>query len=512
MNFIAEPKLQSVAPSSVALRQQVESLEQEIFSITEAFELALTVVNDLVFAKRGKHLSETEILIIKGALNDREYEEIANHSGYSFNYIQRTVAPRLWDILSETIGDGERVGKKKLWYFLEQVNKKYHIQSAPHERQRPSVSDLTPIVTGQLPDVSSFYGRIQELTNLKELISKQRCISILGVAGIGKSALVARLIEEVSVKKQPRFDSLIWKTVTHVSLIQDLVAELIELTHPLESDLDFPQYTQAMISALIKQLRLRRCLLVLDGFDSLFKEGSFQQKLEYGVFFNRLIEEDHESCLLLTGRTWPDELDNLIAEKRPLHFFKIEGLDVDAAMQFLSGKGLTDKEKCNQLIKTYRGNPSELEAVVNRIDYFFGGSTKIFFENPTTLVSSKFEAMLNQMFGNLLTSAQRQILIYIAGEIVLNHQFTSFTKLLTDIKQGQVEPISTLELIKALEKLERLSLVESIKDTATKEISFTLQPVIKKYITTDPLGLVHTSDASQKLAIAQKAVAKPIAS
>jgi hypothetical protein len=62
--------------------------------------------------------------------------------------------------------------------------------------------------------------------------------------------------------------------------------------------------------------------------------------------------------------------------------------------------------------------------------------------------------------------------------------------------------VSTLELIKALENLEKQSLIESNKNPVTKEISFTLQPVIKKYILTDPQGLVRVSDALPNLAVA----------
>ncbi|AUB43155.1 Cdc6-related protein, AAA superfamily ATPase (plasmid) [Nostoc flagelliforme CCNUN1] len=77
-----------------------------------------------------------------------------------------------------------------------------------------------------------------------------------------------------------------------------------------------------------------------------------------------------------------------------------------------------------------------------------------------------------------------------------------FVKLLTNINQRDKTSLSTSELVKALEKLERLSLLESIKHPITKEITFTLQPVIKKYILTDPQGFVHTSDTLPTLAIA----------
>jgi hypothetical protein len=123
-----------------------------------------------------------------------------------------------------------------------------------------------------------------------------------------------------------------------------------------------------------------------------------------------------------------------------------------------------------------------------------------FFENQTTFVSSELEAMLDKMFSQVLSEIQRQIMIYLADEIASNSQSISFVKLLTNINQKQKASLSTSELVKALEKLERLSLLESIKHPITKEISFTLQPVIKKYILTDPQGLVHTLDALPTLA------------
>ncbi|MBD2249454.1 hypothetical protein [Nostoc sp. FACHB-888] len=138
---------------------------------TADFEAALLVVDNLVFAKRGKHLSEAEIIVLKGAWDDDDYEEVAQNSPYSLNYLQRRIAPPLWDLLSETIGSGERVGKKKLRrILLEQVTKKYPIQSVPIEKQRPSGNELVRVTGSYLPDISSFYGRTKELTHLKQLV------------------------------------------------------------------------------------------------------------------------------------------------------------------------------------------------------------------------------------------------------------------------------------------------------------------------------------------------------
>ncbi len=495
--FSTESQFQAPTPSSLNQTEQVS--QKVLFTVKVTFELALTVVNDLVFAKKGRYLSEIEILVMRGAWNDDDYEEIASNSSYSPNYLKGGIGSRLWDMLSETIGNGKRVGKKNLRDFLEQVTEEYYGQSAKGE-QNFLLKDLIQVRGGQPPDVSSFYGRTKELTLLKELIVKQRCISLVGIAGIGKTALAAKLLSEISAESQHRFDCLIWKSVAHAPLLHDLVTELLDIIEPKASS-RLPKYTQAMITVLLKQMQSRRCLIVLDESEALFQTNDLERGLDYRLFFRRLVEEQHQSCLLLTSRVLLDELNDLILAKRPLQFLRIEGLHEDAAIQFLFEKGLTDKERCHQLIQTYRGNPSELEAVVERINHFFSGSTKVFFQDPTTLVSSKLEAMLNHFFGHVLTEIERNILIYIAEEIVSNTNI-SFTKLLSDIRQIQKASVSTLELIKALENLERQSLVESSKDPVTKEISFTLQPVIKKYILTDPQGLVRVSHALPNLAIA----------
>lgn len=502
MDFGDLRELKVSVPSFLSIITTEEEPPEQRFSETMTFEEALVAVNDLVFAQLGRHLSEAEIVVMKGAWNSREFVEIAENSPYSVNYLQRRLAPQLWDLLSKIIGDGQRVGKRKLRYFLEQVAKKYPAQSASNPGQVPLDTGFMQEIKGQPPNISTFYGRIQELAHLKELIVKQRCVSLVGVAGIGKSALAAKLLAELSTESQPRFDCLIWKSVTHAPRVQDLVADLIELIDPLEPSSNLPEDTQAMISVLVKQLQSRNCLLVLDETDVLFHRNKLEQRLEYKVLFRRLLEEQHQSCLLLTNRIFSEEFGILMKAKRPIEYLRIEGLDSKAAMQLLSANGLTDKEECQKLIHTYRGNPLELQTLVEKIHHYFAGSTEKFFRKYTTFVSSEFQAMLDEMFGEILSETQRRIMIYLAEKINLNLKPVSFEQLLSDTSKSQETPISTSEVIKALEQLERQSLIESSKDPVTKEISFTLQPVIKKYITTDPQGLVHTSDILPTLAFA----------
>lgn len=493
MDFTAEIEEVEQSTDSSARGKQTY-FAQDVFPVSQDYQRALVVVNDLVFAKRGKYLSELELFIIRGALNHREYHEIAHYCKYTHNYIQRTVAPPLWKLLTEVLGtteSGESVGKLNLYYFLDQLNKKYYISSASISGNKPDLQNSVNII-GQIPATSFFCGRKRELALLQQLLDKQQSISILGVAGIGKSTLVAKLIQQVQ-----GFEQIIWKTFNHTPLLQDVVTELLELVSSNEIK-KIPEYPQALISLLIKYLQSRRCLLVLDGIEYLFSRNNFFQKVEYATFLRRLIEEEHQSCLILTSRIWPDELDDIIIANKPTYCFRLEGLDVKAAKKFLIHKGFKYTDKIDQLIQTYYGNPSELEAAVNRIYHFFGNQEK-FFENPTTFISSRLEAMLNDLFGGNLSNLQKKIIIFITENTILGNQVT-FSMLVKCLEIDKA--VSTLEIIKGLEKLERLSLIESTKDPFTKEINFSIQPVIKKYITTDPMGLVHSFNDSSQITIA----------
>ncbi|BAB78313.1 NB-ARC domain-containing protein (plasmid) [Anabaena sp. FACHB-709] len=499
MDFTAESTPPSTAFTSNASHEQ--KVLGQVFSVTVTFDEALAVIDELVLANRRKCLSEAEILVIKGAWHNEEYEEIAHSSDYTLNYLQRRVAPPLWDLFSKLLGNGEKIGKKNLRYFLEQVTKKYLAQDVISKEQTSVTNNLVRVVGTWLPDVSNFYGRTKELALLKELIFKQRCILLVGIAGIGKTALAAKLVAEISSESQPKFDYLIWKSVAHAPLLQDLVAEIIELIQPLEQQLSLPKDTHTMITYLIKQLQSHRCLIILDTLEALFHKNNLQQRLEYRLFFRRLAEEQNQSCIILNSRTFPDVIESLIASELPVSFLRIEGLEVDAALKILSINGFTDTEECNELVKTYRGNPSELKAVVNRIHHFFSSSTEKFFESPTTLVSDQFQEMLNQIFSQqLLSKIQKRIMIYLAEKLTLSLSSVSFAELLVDMNNKEENPVSTSELIRGLEGLEKQSLIETIKDPLTKEISFSLQPVIRKYIMTDPLGLVHSLQTSSPIA------------
>lgn len=107
-------------------------------------------------------------------------------------------------------------------------------------------------------------------------------------------------------------------------------------------------------------------------------------------------------------------------------------------------------------------------------------------------MGQQLQSMLNHQFrqAGILNDLQKSIMMYLAEETSEDLTSIPFPKILENIKNKFIDA-STSEVIIALEILEQRSLIEVYKQTRKQEISYSLQPVIRKYILVDPLGLVY---------------------
>ena len=257
-------------------------------------------------------LSQVQELVFREAWRDKPYSEIATTAGYDAEYI-KAVGFKLWQLLSKVLA--QKVTKNNFKFILRRC---LQLQSANNDRpsmleqEQPSVlAAVSPVKLpsqyqnwGTAMDVSVFYGRTQELETLENWIVSDRCrlVALLGMVGIGKTALSIKLAQQI----QANFEYIIWRSVRNAPPIESFLNELIEYLAN-QQDLHLPATIDNKLSILMHLLQQHRCLIVLDNFESLLQSGNSLRTYRtgyeaYGQLLKQVGEESHQSCVLLTSR------------------------------------------------------------------------------------------------------------------------------------------------------------------------------------------------------------------
>ncbi len=324
-------------------------------------------------------------------------------------------------------------------------------------------------------DTSHFTGREVEVAELSQWILQERCrlVTLLGMGGIGKSTLASLLGSRLT----PHFEVVLWRSVRDAPSCEELVAHCITFfseTPPAS----FPSSLEQRINQLVARLQASRCLLVLDNLESLLvsgdPEGNYLPGYEgYGRLIQRLAESAHQSCVLLTSREKPREIEPLEGVRSPVRSLRLVGVDEHAAHELLSDKELRGTPAAwGRLVDSYAGNPLTLKIMAQAISDLFGGDLDRFLQEGE-LIFNGIRPVLRQQVGRL-TPLEHQLLTWLA---VLREWTT-----LDTLAQVLHPRVLRAQLLEALEALRRRSLVER-----GQQASFSLQSVVMEYLT-DELG------------------------
>src|SRR5262249_24228464 len=151
-----------------------------------------------------------------------------------------------------------------------------------------------------------FFGREREVSLLAEWVIGESChlIGLLGLGGIGKSALAIHLMRQM----EENFDVVIWRSLRDSPTCEALIDDCLQVLAPgLPAQL---AGLEQCFNLLLTYLRDQRMLIVLDNLESLLEEGVESGRLragyeEYARFFHLVGESAHQSCLLFTSREKP---------------------------------------------------------------------------------------------------------------------------------------------------------------------------------------------------------------
>jgi WD40 repeat protein/DNA-binding SARP family transcriptional activator len=406
----------------------------------------------------------------------------------------RIAAQQIYDqcttILQTELGIEPSAATQKLWKTLQEkgdirskakTENQELVTPAPSEQPVTSASplSLSPKTTtqtdwGEAPDITRFYGRSEELKTLMQWIDQDQCrlVSILGMGGIGKTALAVKLAQQLverekgaSTSPHPPFDFVIWRSLRNAPPLKTLLTELVPI-------LSRQQAIEANLTQLIKWLRHARCLIIFDNVESILQEGEragcYCPDCEaYGELFRTIGEASHQSCLILTSREKPAEIGMLEGMELKVRSLLLGGT-VEATETLIKIAGLIgSNEEIHQLCQRYSYNPLALKLVASSIQELFDGEIRLFLEQDTSIFSN-VRRLLDQQFQRL--SPLEQTIMY---WLAINREGETISELMEDI----IPKVSMNQLLGSLESLRWRSLIEK---QASK---YTQQPVVMEYVT-----------------------------
>ncbi|HEX2913802.1 MAG TPA: NB-ARC domain-containing protein [Chloroflexia bacterium] len=322
---------------------------------------------------------------------------------------------------------------------------------------------------GDATEALPFYGREDELAALKKVVAadRVRLLTLPGIGGAGKTTLATRLAEEA----RDEFEFVIWRSLRNAPPLDTILESWLQLLDR-SGEAAIPDSLEKRFELLLEYLRKRRCLLILDNLESILGEGAaYRSGYEaYGELFSRIGESGHRSCLLLTSREKPADLDFMESRYPAVRSFPVQGLALDAACRILEDYRLTGPEKAFiELARRYGGNPLALKLIAGTIAELFGGEIEAFLsEGP--FIFGGVSKLLDQQFERLSALEQRLLYWLAAGR-----EFTGLARL----QAAMGATIPRKNLLEALKALHGRSLIERNAGGA----AFSLQAVVMEYVT-----------------------------
>jgi hypothetical protein len=429
---------------------------------------ALALLDPLLQAQSLRDIQEQ---VFRHSWEGCSYPKMAERIGYDTGYI-RDVGYELWRQLTQVLG--EPVTKNNLQAVLRRQRDRSPQLAVPEVTQTsPPDRDC---YWGEQIDVSSIIGRENELQQLEKWLGgdsdvnslEPRCrlISIVGMGGMGKTSLAAKLTQKLAADRM--FDRIIWQSLRNAPPLDKILFQLIAfLSHQQQTE---PADTvDAQISQLMAYLRTNRCLIVFDNFESVLADGGYRDGYAgYSELLRRIATEHHASCLILTSREKPKTLIHLEGESGAVCTLDLLGLS-DCEVEAI---GTANSCHANvsidwhQLQQSYSGNPLAIKIAATTIRDLFDGSVSAFLEQGVILCNG-IEALLGQQF-NRLSQIEQQVLYWLA----IGREAVSISQLLADfIPRGMKS-----QILGALQSLNRQSLIEKSSSC------FTLQPVVMEYV------------------------------
>jgi AAA+ ATPase superfamily predicted ATPase len=442
-------------------------------------EQIIEIADNQVFEHQGQHLNDLQRAILEGILQGRSYADIAKEHHHTAKYIKDS-ASKLWKSLSQAVG--KKVNKfnvkstlGKCSFSSTNIFKGIQInsgnifkESAPSSENDEMIHKQEQIISHldlkDAPEIGDFYGRKVELSLLQQKILPGKCnlINLLGIRGIGKTALALKLVDNI----KENFEFVIYKSLKSLPSLTQLITETIYLNDQLIQDNSLHQLSQFK-----KAIEKHSYLIIIDDVNYIFSKhqvsGKYQQGYEeYGNLFKLLSTTKHQSCVIINSSEEIRELSKPQNDHSHVVTLELLGLD-DDGVNILKKFGLKNEENYRKLLNIYQGTPQYLQIIGYLIQELFAGDTNKFLQLDQPFLDIELTAFLEQSL-DILPPSEVELLHFLAsqkGSVLLSELENSY----------QVyEPI-----VSSIQSLKRRFLLSTQQINA--EVSLEISSLIRKF-------------------------------
>jgi WD40 repeat protein len=352
---------------------------------------------------------------------------------------------------------------------------------------------LTQQDWGEAVDGADFFGRTGELSELAQWLVDDRCqlVTLLGMGGIGKSALSVKL----AVQVQDQFDYVLWRSLRESPPIEKIFSDCVQLFSN-HQEIHLPDTLPAQIAELMAYLTQHRCLLVLDNVESILQArtqlGRYRPNYEsYGTLFEQLATVPHQSCLVLTSREAPIEI--IANHTSMVRSMQVSGVDVPIGRKIFQAKGdfFGTPDEWMSIIQHYNGHPLALKIVAAHIRDVLSGNLSDFldyiYQNKFSFVDIR--DILARNFERL-SPLERDIAYW----LVINREPVSLTALQEDLLDDLPVEVVEAGLVSLSERsiLERTGAESTLQNVVLEYMNDRFVATIVEEIQTSQLNLFNS--------------------
>lgn len=519
---------------------------------------------------KDKRVSPGELAALKLALKKRKSKDIAK----SLEISESAARKRLGEVYRKFEIKGRGPGKlaslmQKIVEQASDPDTRYSLVgqsasplfdssfAAAASAAKPSSPDADRTIYhwGMAPKIDWFQGRCEPIRALSNWIlepaQSTRLLAICGIGGIGKTCLSVKIAEAVG----SHFQQVVWLSMDEDRSPEDFLRSLLmtlqlnasskirlhstkqspnrsaakTFSQPSEkvsnrtkrdrtSENTAPR-VQATATKLIQQLVLhlsqQRCLVILDGFEAVFRSeqtvgeraptfsvsrrqqaSAYKEGFEaYGQLLDAIktspnsgarasmshssissLEQQNSprpsSCLMLTSREKPREFLSA-ASKEAVKLYPLSGLsDADAKAvieKFCLQGTIADYRR---FAKRYSGHPMALLLAADTIQDVFSGSIREFLEQDVS-VFDDLRSVLKAQFKRL-PLVEKSAMFWLA----VNQK----PCLLEELKADIVSRDQKANLVYTLRSLEQRSLIEVTQSKGGNSVLYQLHPIVLEYM------------------------------